>query len=227
MSDLKSLSQKLGVTWRDESLLVQALTHSSAVVAGRAHMNYDRLEFLGDRVLGVVISEMLFKAFPEVAEGELSRRLSSLVRHETCAQVAAQLGLNAYIKVGQGARPSQTRNNANIHADVMEAILGAIYLDQGFDVVHGVISRLWAEYIHTPPQALKDPKSALQEWAQKRGLPAPVYEIIEQKGPDHKPHFVVKVLVPPLPECRGEGASRRLAEHEAAKGMMAVQSVSD
>ncbi len=222
MSEPTALCKILGVSFRDTSLLLQALTHASAVANHPNQLSYDRLEFLGDRVLGVIISDILLRTFPHAPEGELSRRLAALVRRETCTHIARELDLGTYIRVGKNMRPNQGKNNDNVLADVMEAILGAIYIDQGFETVHKVVTPLWTPHIHAPLQALKDPKSALQEWAQKLGYAAPVYDIIAQTGPDHKPHFTVQVVVETRAPCMGEGASRRHAEYQAAIAMLAA-----
>ncbi len=188
-----------------------ALTHPSL----EGLENYQRLEFLGDRVLGLVASEWMYQDFPGEREGFLSRRFIDLVRKETLAEVAQNLKIEDYIKtsptvVGQGGK-----SNPAILSDVIEAIIGAMYLDGGLGVPTKFIKTHWAEFLSREVVA-KDPKSALQEWAQGRGLPLPVYEITERSGPDHELVFTLKVTINNKGDAEASGTSKRVAEAEAA-----------
>ncbi|MFO1184234.1 MAG: ribonuclease III [Bauldia sp.] len=196
----------------------QALTHSSAAAESglKPGANYQRLEFLGDRVLALVVADMLVSAFPGAAEGELARRLTALVRNETCAEVARQIDLGAAIRLGGGEVQSGGRSKAAILGDVCEALIGALYLDGGLSVARGFIETWWRPRMHAADAPLRDAKTTLQEWAQGRGLAAPSYAIVERSGPEHAPRFVVEAMVAGLAPARGEGGSRRVAEQAAA-----------
>ena len=217
---LDDLEHKLGYVFSDKDLVERALTHVSA--NGRS---YQRLEFLGDRVLGLAVAELLYAAFPKAQEGELSRRLSDLVRRETCADLAAAWHLAPHLKLSKGEIQQGGRKSRTILADVFEAILGAVFLDGGYSAVRDVIERAYGERLTERQKPAHDAKTALQEWAQGRGLPTPCYEVVEQSGPDHKPMFRIAARVPPLPEGIGLGASKRVAEQEAAQSLLVREGV--
>ncbi len=189
-----ALEERIGYRFRDAALLDRALTHASAVSPdGQPAENYQRLEFLGDRVLGLTIASMLHKAFPGAEEGELARRLNQLVKRETCAEVAAELDIGAAIRVGEGEAQTGGRKKTAILADVCEALLAAIYLDGGFDEASAFVDRFWRKRMVDFKGQLRDAKTTLQEWAQGMGLPPPAYTVTGRSGPDHAPVFTVTV----------------------------------
>lgn len=205
-----ALEARIGHRFSDELLLRAALTHSSA---GDAE-NYERLEFLGDRVLGLAMADLLYGMFPDESEGELARRLAALVQCSTLARVARGLDLGCALIVSGGAAAA---DNENILADSLEALLGALYLDAGFLPCRALVETLWREEIRADVSPPRDPKTALQEWAQGRGLPLPVYEIAGREGPDHAPVFTISVSVKGHPPQQATGGSRRAAEKSAAQ----------
>ena len=221
-----SLEERIGYRFTDLALLNSALSHISALKGSRNRAgSYQRLEFLGDHVLGLVISDMLFRAFPKADEGELSRRLADLVRKETCAEIARAIDLGAAIRLGASEANAGGRKRPAILADVCEALIGAVYLDGGFPAAEGMVGRLWEARMRTTAQPLRDPKTVLQEWAQARGLPTPAYREVARSGPDHDPEFRVAVQLPPLAPAEGSGRSKRAAEQAAAAAMMAREGV--
>ena len=221
-----SLEERIGYKFRDAALLDSALSHISALKGARSRAaSYQRLEFLGDHVLGLVISDMLFRAFPKADEGELSRRLADLVRKETCAEIARAIDLGPAIRLGASEANAGGRTRPAILADVCEALIGAVYLDGGFAAAEALVGRLWAARMQTKAQPLRDPKTVLQEWAQARGLPTPAYREIARTGPDHDPEFRVAVQLPQLAPAEGSGRSKRAAEQAAAAAMMAREGV--
>jgi ribonuclease-3 len=215
------LEAKIGYQFKDVSLLERALTHISAVKGPRNPANsYQRLEFLGDHVLGLVISDMLFQAFPRANEGELSRRLADLVRKETCADVAQAISLGAAIRLGGSETQGGGRLRTTILGDVCEALVGAVFLDGGYAAAAEMVERLWRERMLTPARPLLDPKTLLQEWAQGRGLPTPTYREVARSGPHHSPEFRVAVQLPEREPAEGVGRSKRAAEQAAAAAML-------
>ncbi len=215
--DLAALEDKLGYAFADRNTLRLALTH----VGAAAHRNgsYQRLEFLGDRVLGLAIAAMLYSAYPQADEGELSRRLADLVRKESCAAVAAGWTIEPHIRLGAGERTSTALRHA-ILADLCEAIIGAVFVDGGFAEADALVRRAFEAQMLAPRRALRDPKTALQEWAQAKGLPIPLYREAARTGPDHAPVFTVAVIVGAYAEAGAEGASKRAAEQAAAAAFM-------
>lgn len=218
-----TLTEKLGYSFKHPELLDEALTHVSAP-HGKGK-SYQRLEFLGDRVLGLAISELLFQDFPAAPEGELSRRLAELVRRESCAEVALSWDVGPHLKIGAGEAQAGERRNPAILADVCESIIGAVFIDGGYDDAKALIARAFADKLNAPQRPLRDPKSALQEWAQGRGLPTPVYGIVDQTGPDHAPKFRVMVKVKDAEREFGLGASKRIAEQAAARSLLLREGV--
>jgi ribonuclease-3 len=220
--DLKGLEQALGYTFRNPELLSRALTHASAIGngAGQGAETYERLEFLGDRVLGLVVADMLDQRFPRAPEGELSRRLARLVSGETCAEAGRDMGLAAYLRIGESVQRSGGRATSGVIADVCESVLGALYRDGGLAAAEGVIERFWRDRLETMSGPLRDAKTELQEWAHRRGFDTPAYVEVLRSGPDHAPEFAIEVSVGPLPPERGRGSSKREAEHEAAAGLL-------
>lgn len=213
------LQRALGYHCRDEALLEAALTHRSAV---KTHNN-ERLEFLGDSVLNFVVADMLYRARPKVDEGELSRLRASLVKGETLAELATQLGLGEQLKLGSGEMRSGGFRRESILADALEAVLGAVYLDGGFEAAREVIERMFAPRMVDLPEAadLKDPKTRLQEWLQGKGMALPVYRVERITGEAHLQSFTVSCVVKGFGlEEKGEGLNRRRAEQDAAAKML-------
>ncbi|WMS43393.1 ribonuclease III [Acuticoccus sp. MNP-M23] len=217
---LARLESALGHRFADRGLLERAVMHASAFAQGRGE-SYQRLEFLGDRVLGLVIAAMLHDRYPEAEEGELARRLNALVRREACADRALFLGIDGALKLGHAEAHSGGRKKAAILADACEAVLAAVYLDAGYDAAQAVILNVWAPLIETDERPERDPKTALQERVQANGGPPPDYVLLERRGPDHKPHFVIEVVNHSGPLGRGEGGSKREAEQNAARAALA------
>ena len=219
--DTAAFEQRIGYRFKDPALLEQALTHISALSGARNRAaSYQRLEFLGDHVLGLVISDMLFRAFARADEGEMSRRLADLVRKEACADVGRAIDLGAAIRLGASEANAGGRGRTAILADVCEALIGAVFVDGGYPAAAALIERFWSERMRTPARPLRDSKTVLQEWAQARGLPTPAYREVERKGPDHDPEFRVTVELPDLAPAEGLGRSKRAAEQAAAAAML-------
>src|SRR5262249_45767944 len=213
--------ERIGYRFKDPALLEQALTHISALSGARNRAgSYQRLEFLGDHVLGLIVSDMLFRTFPRADEGEMSRRLADLVRKEACADVARTIELGAAIRLGASENNAGGRSRTAILADVCEALIGAVFVDGGYQAAAALIERLWQERMRTPVRPLRDAKTVLQEWAQARGLPTPSYREVERKGPDHDPEFRVTVQLPGREPAEGLGRSKRAAEQAAAAAML-------
>ena len=212
------LSNTLNYRFSDSGLLRQALTHRSAPGASN-----ERLEFLGDAILDIVISEALFHALPDAPEGDLSRMRASLVRDTSLAGIAAELGLGEHLILGSGERKAGGHRRRSILADALEALFGAVYLDSGFDAVAALIHRIFRSKLETLPQAddLRDPKTRLQEWLQARGASPPEYELVNVSGKAHQQSFEVRCLVPGHEPASGEGRSRRSAEQQSARRMLA------
>jgi ribonuclease III len=220
-----ALETTIGYHFKDAKLLERALTHVSALTGGNRAGSYQRLEFLGDHVLGLVISDMLFRAFPKADEGELSRRLADLVRRETCAEVGRQIDLGSALRLGASEANAGGRLRVAILADVCEALIGAVFLDGGYPAAEKMIERFWGERLRVPARPLRDAKTMLQEWAQARGLPTPVYREVARTGPHHNPEFRVAVALPNREQAEGLGSSKRAAEQAAAAVMLAREGV--
>lgn len=218
-SALAALAEVIGYRFRDRSLAVQALTHASAVVGG-GQPTYQRLEFLGDRVLGLVIAEILYNEFPDADEGELSRRLAALVRRETCADAARDIGLGEYVMLSEGEAQTGGRRKEAILGDVCEAVIGAIYLDGGHEPARQFIERNWSGRISDDSPRLKDAKTSLQEWAHAKGYGQPAYHIVSRTGPDHAPLFTISVTLQGLEPAESTGSSKRVAEQAAAEAIL-------
>ena len=210
------LQDRLGYTFKDKKLLKVALTHPSL----DGQESYQRLEFLGDRVLGLVISTWLFDLYPKEKEGTLNAKFSFLVRGSTLADLARSLDISPHIRVATSAEKDGSAANDSVLADVMEAIIGALYQDSGFREAERFIKHHWAGLLKTVDSAEQDPKTALQEWAQGRGLPLPEYKMIDRSGPDHDPKFTIEVLVGATLKASADGKSKREAEKKAASALM-------
>jgi ribonuclease III len=221
-----AIEARIGHRFADPSLLVTAFTHVSALKSTKKRGDsYQRLEFLGDHVLGLIVSDMLYRAFPSADEGELSKRLADLVRKESCADVAKSLGLLDDIKLGAVGAGAGARLRKSVLGDVCEAVIGAVFLDGGYQAAAGFVERNWTERMHKPRRPLRDPKTVLQEWAQGKGLPTPVYREVERTGPHHDPQFRVAVDLPGLEPAEGVGGSKRAAEKVAASVMIEREGV--
>ncbi|QEN90509.1 ribonuclease III [Labrys sp. KNU-23] len=223
---LETLEAALGHVFADRSLLERALTHISFLDGPARLASYQRLEFLGDRVLGLAVADMLYRVFPDDEEGAMSRRLSDLVRKETCAAVAIDWGVGPHVKLGLGEAHSGGRKRVTTLGDVCEALIGGVFVDAGYEKARAVVEKAWRERLHAPVRPPSDAKTALQEWAQGRALKAPTYRLVSRTGPDHNPRFVIAVDIETLISAEGEGKSKRLAEQAAASAFMAREGIS-
>ena len=205
----------LGMTPRDEQLWQEALTHGSA----GAKRDYDRLEFLGDRVLGLSIAQWLYEHGDD-AEGKLSQRLNALVSRRMCATIARKIGLPPHIVLGAQARADGGSDSDNILGDVMEALLGACFIEQGFEPTRDLVRKLWAEAFGGSAGQRKHPKSALQEWAAGNRRKMPEYRLVERSGPDHASRFTVAVAIKGVGEVEATASSKGDAERLAAQAFM-------
>jgi ribonuclease-3 len=208
--------RQLGHKPKDMSLFELALTHSS--VAGED--SYERLEFLGDRVLGLVIANALYVRYPKEPEGNLSKRYNALVDRETCAENAREIGVPAFVRLGKQAREDGASQSDNVVGDVMEALIGALFLDGGFKAAEQFILRMWEPDLAVQRRAPQHPKSALQELAAARQAKPPVYEVVSRTGAHHAPRFTVRVEVAKLGQATAEGASKQEAEKAAAAELL-------
>jgi ribonuclease III len=221
-AELASLEARLGHQFGERELLARALTHLSAPAAGgtgRAQ-SYQRLEFLGDRVLGVVVAHMLYEGYPQASEGELSMRLAKLVRRETCAAVAEEWDVGPHVVMGQGEARAGGRKKAAILSDICESLIGAVYLDGGFEAARELVARSWRARMDADVEPERDAKTAVQEWAQARALAAPRYVEVARSGPAHAPHFVMQVVLDGYEPESGEATSKRAAEQAAAQAFL-------
>jgi ribonuclease-3 len=221
LPELARLEDRLGHRFRDRALLETALTHMSA--DPRRLASYQRLEFLGDRVLGLAIADMLFTTYAQAEEGDMSRRLADLVRKETCAAVAVAWDAGSHLRLGDGEILSGARKNKAILADACEAIIGAVFIDGGYAAARKLVEAGFGERLLKPVTPLRDAKTALQEWAQGQGHPTPTYAERGRSGPDHAPIFRIAVLIGTLAEAEAEGRSKRLAEQAAAEAFLRRQ----
>ena len=217
MATTGDVEGKLGHSFADASLLSAALTHGSKK---DKEADYQRLEFLGDRVLSLVIADELFHRFPHEKEGPLAARLSLLVRAETCAAVGEALQLQDHIMVGDVERRKGLAGITSVLGDVVEAVIGALYLDGGFDLSKAFILKHWQKLLVEDPLNLKDAKTFVQEWAQGQALPLPVYDVQAREGLEHAPTFIMSLQVGDLPTSLGRGGSKQLAEMDAAKAFI-------
>lgn len=221
----KILETKLGHRFKDVALIERALTHASVRGGKSERADNERLEFIGDRVLGLAIAEVLHLQYPDANEGELARRYNRLVRGEACARVARAIDLGDHLILSESEADSGGREKTTILADAVEAVFGAVFLDGGFDKARGVVRKLWKEQSEPVPEVAVDAKSALQEWAQGQGLALPKYTVVARKGPDHAPRFTAEVLISGRAPAQGEGASKRIAEQAAATALLTREGV--
>src|SRR6056297_2281402 len=217
--DMAAFQARLGHEFSDPALLVRALTHSSMSSPNRD--DNQRLEFLGDRVLGLVMAEALLEHDKAAAEGKLAPRYNALVRKEACADVAREIDLGAVLKLGRSEMLSGGRRKLALLGDAMEAVIAAVYRDAGFDVAKAVVLRLWGSRIDKVKDDARDAKTALQEWAQARGLPPPAYVETARTGPDHAPQFTIEARLENGTRETAQAGSKRQAEQAAAKALLA------
>ncbi len=224
VTDLTALQDALGHQFENTELLTQALTHPSVIGTGAitALQAYERLEFLGDRVLGLVVAEMLLTAFPEEREGDIAKRHSMLVRRDTLAAIAAELGLGDLIEAtpAESGQSQQTVTNKSILADALEAVIAALYTDAGLEKARRFIEQQWMPALNASALPPQDAKTRLQEWVQRLSKPLPKYRVVERSGPDHAPVFTIEVSVADLPATTATGSSKQKAEQAAATAMI-------
>jgi ribonuclease III len=218
-ADDAALETRLGHRFRDRDLLGRALTHPSLA---QPRGMFERLEFLGDRVLGLAVADMLLTRFPGEAEGDLARRHAVLVSRDSLAAIAMAMDLGAHLRLARGEEGSGGRRNPGVLADALEAVIGALYRDGGLEAAQRFIAAQLTPVIESALTPPRDPKTALQEWAQGRGLKLPSYRTLEATGPAHQPHFRIEVAVEGFPPQSGEGASKRAAERAAAERLLAA-----
>lgn len=217
-SELKALEQRLGHHFDAPAHLVRAVTHSS--MSSPTRQDNQRLEFLGDRVLGLVMAEALLDADTGASEGQLAPRFNALVRKETCADVARQIDLGAALKLGRSEMLSGGRRKQALLGDAMEAVIAAVYQDAGFEVAKALVVRLWGARIHSVEADARDAKTALQEWAQARRQPPPLYKLVNKSGPDHAPVFTIQAVLDSGQSETATANSKRQAEQAAAKALL-------
>ena len=218
-ADLQDFSTRLGHDFDNPDLLIRALTHGS--MSSQTRPDNQRLEFLGDRVLGLVMAQALLAADKGASEGLLAPRFNALVRKETCADVARQIDLGAVLKLGRSEQMSGGRRKEALLGDAMEAVIAAVYLDGGLMAAQSVILTLWGNRIETVEEDARDPKTALQEWAQARKMPPPSYTETARRGPDHAPEFTIEVRLQDGKSASATAKSKRAAEQDAAKVLLA------
>ncbi len=218
-ADLKAFEGRIGHPFRQPELLLRAVTHAS--LSSPTRPDNQRLEFLGDRVLGLVMAEALLAADPGASEGQLAPRFNALVRKETCAEIARSIALGEVLKLGRSEMLSGGRRKEALLGDAMEAVIAAVYLDAGFDAARALVLRLWGHRIGAVDRDARDPKTALQEWAQARAMPPPSYSEEARSGPDHQPLFTVKVELANGAAETARAGTKRIAEQTAARALLA------
>tara|TARA_R110000851_G_scaffold97788_9_gene211659 strand:+ start:95 stop:778 length:684 start_codon:yes stop_codon:yes gene_type:complete len=217
-AETKAFQARLGHQFSDAGLLVRALTHSSMATPNRD--DNQRLEFLGDRVLGLVMAEALLSQDQAATEGQLAPRFNALVRKEACADVAREIDLGAVLKLGRSEMLSGGRRKEALLGDAMEAVIAAVYLDAGFEAARAVVLRLWGARVGAVKEDARDAKTALQEWAQARGLPPPDYVELARTGPDHAPVFTISAQLKSGQSAEATAGSKRQAEQGAARALL-------
>jgi ribonuclease-3 len=217
-----AIAERIGYRFTNRSLLAEALTHRSSP---RPKRNYQRLEFLGDRVLGLIIAEQLYAADPGHSEGELTARLSALVRGEACATAGDTIGLSELVVIGADERSKGMHLNRGVLGDAMEALIAAIYLDGGLEQARAFVLRCWKELLRQPLVGVKDPKTFLQEWALARAMAIPSYTVVSREGPEHEPVFAVAVQVQGMAPAQGAAKSKRAAEMAAAEAFLSREGI--
>ena len=217
-ADLQAFQGRIGHQFRRPDLLLRAVTHSS--IASATRPSNERLEFLGDRVLGLTIAEALLAADREAVEGQLAPRLNALVRQETCAEIAREIGLGDVLRLGRSEMMTGGRRKEALLCDAIEAVIAAVYLDAGFEAARDMVLRLWGARVAAARSQRRDAKSLLQEWAQQRGLPPPLYEETGREGPDHAPVFTIRARIETGDVAVGVAAGKRQAEQVAARELL-------
>ena len=217
--DMRAFEERIGHRFKRADLLVRALTHPS--VSSPNRKDNQRLEFLGDRVLGLVMATSLLEHDKEASEGQLAPRFNALVRKETCADVAREIDLGAVLKLGRSEMMSGGRRKQALLGDGMEAVIAAVYKDAGFEAAQEMILRLWGQRVFQVEEDARDPKTALQEYVQARRQPPPSYVQVAREGPDHQPVFTIAVRLQDGTEEQASAGSKRLAEQAAAKALLA------
>lgn len=217
-SDIQTFERRIGHVFKRPELLIRALTHSS--MSSPTRSDNQRLEFLGDRVLGLTMADALLKADRGASEGQLAPRFNALVRKECCAEVARQIDLGDVLKLGRSEMLSGGRRKDALLADAMEAVIGAVFLDAGFDVARDMVLALWGDRVNTVESDSRDAKTALQEWAQARGQKPPTYEVMDRSGPDHAPIFNIRVALATGQAAEATANSKRRAEQQAASRLL-------
>lgn len=221
---IEAIATITGVRFTNVGLLRRALTHASAKGATEGS-DYQRLEFLGDRVLGLVVAQMVFEANPRAPEGEMSLRLNALVNAETLAEIAEEIGLSDLISTGRELRPQAGRKLVNLRGDVVEALIAAVYIEAGLEAASAFIRRHWDSRSKAPSAARRDPKTELQEWSHQFAKAVPVYVVDSRSGPDHDPVFAVSVRIEGIEPGQGSGRSKREAEQAAAMNILLREGV--
>ena len=232
MSSIRLTAQKIAQLetiiehkFKSHERLVRALTHSSASKKAGEISHYERLEFLGDRILGLCIAEMLFSEFPNAREGELSVRLNALVSGNTCAEISDEIGLHEFIHAGADVKKLTGKRMKSVRADVVESLIAAVYLDAGSKAAMAFVTKYWKSRIHCAGAATRDSKTALQEWAHTKTSSTPTYAIAERSGPDHDPIFTIEVKIDGVEGAKGQGRSKRAAEQSAAQEILLRENV--
>jgi ribonuclease III len=218
-TDLKAFESRIGHAFGRPELLLRAVTHAS--LSSPTRPDNQRLEFLGDRVLGLVMAEALLAADKGASEGQLAPRFNALVRKETCADVAREIGLGDVMKLGRSEMLSGGRRKDALLGDATEALIAAVYLDAGFDAAKSLVLRLWGDRIGAVETDARDAKTSLQEWAQARAMPPPLYTMTGREGPDHQPIFTVEVVLENGARQAAQAGSKRIAEQMAARALLA------
>lgn len=221
--DPAGIEKTLGYKFHDPGLLVRALTHASALAERGNHdpaATYQRLEFLGDRVLGLVVADMLISTYPDAVEGELAARLARLVSGETCAEVAMDMGLDAFVRLGGSLARKRSGVASGVLSDVCESVIGALYRDGGLAAARPVIERYWRERMTAMSGPLRDAKTELQELTHRKGLATPDYRELSRSGPDHAPVFAIEVMIEDREGAVGHGKTKREAEQAAAEAVL-------
>jgi ribonuclease-3 len=221
--DPAGFEKTLGYSFRDPGLLHRALTHASAVAERGNHdpaATYQRLGILGDRVLGLVVADMLISAYPDAVEGELARRLARLVSGDTCAEVAMDMGLEAFVRLGGSLARKRSGTASGVLADVCESVIGALYRDGGLEAARPVIELYWRDRMTAMSGPLRDAKTELQELTHRKGLATPQYRELSRSGPDHAPVFEIEVMIDGQSGAVGRGKSKREAEQAAAEAVL-------
>ncbi|MEM7720428.1 MAG: ribonuclease III [Pseudomonadota bacterium] len=217
-ADLEAFTERLGYRFGSPDHLIRALTHAS--ISGPQRPDNQRLEFLGDRVLGLVVANALLEADKDASEGRLAPRFNALVRKETCAAIARDIGLGDVLKIGRSEMKSGGRRKDALLGDAMEAVIAAVYVDGGFEAARDLVLRLWKDRIRAVDADARDAKTSLQEWAQARGQPPPNYVERAREGPDHAPVFTIEVRLASGETAMASAASKRAAEQAAAKQLL-------